>query len=194
MFGHKLELFLHPLLWARGSEDTTVQRLVHMPMGDWKLMVALGVCEYVLASPNVRVKDIVWTIEKLRATPLPWMVVTGVPLELSDVNVKEGLEGLVAGAKSVLPMEAVRDLAWLETHRLFVRPHERRAPLGEPETQEMVERVVVEIIKLYQVQTGRFLATTDYVAPWENECGERQLVVVWRSWISWFRFSLLAAH
>ena len=37
-----------------------------------------------------------WKIEKLRATPLPSMVVTSVLLELSDVEVKEGL---VAGAK-----------------------------------------------------------------------------------------------
>ena len=135
-FGHELERFLHPLLGAGGSEDSAVQRLVRTPTGDWKLMVAPAVREYVLASPNVRVKDTLWKIEKLRAAPLPSMVVTGVPLELSDVEVKEGL---VAGAKRVLPREAARDLARLEARRLFVRPRERRAPPGGPETRETGE-------------------------------------------------------
>ena len=52
-FGHELERFLHPLLGARGSEETAVQRLVRTPTGDWKLMVAPAVREYVLAAPNV---------------------------------------------------------------------------------------------------------------------------------------------
>ena len=55
-FGHELERFLHPLLGARVSEETAVQRLVRTPTGDWKLMVAPAVREYVLAAPNVRVK------------------------------------------------------------------------------------------------------------------------------------------
>ena len=135
-FGHELERFLHPLLGAGGSEDSAVQQLVRTPMGDWKLMVAPAVREYVLASPNVRVKDRLWKIEKLRAAPLPLMVVTGMPLELSDVEVKEGL---VAGAKRVLPREAARDLARLEACRLFVRPRERGAPPGGPETRETGE-------------------------------------------------------
>ena len=128
-FGHKLERFLHPLLGAGGSEDTAVQRLVRTPTGDWKLMVALAVREYVMASPNVRVKDTLWKIEKLRAAPLPSMVVTGVPLELSDIEVKEGL---VAGVQRVLPREAARDLARLEARHLFARPRERRTPPGGP--------------------------------------------------------------
>ena len=85
-------------------------------------MVTRAVCEYVLASLNVRMKNTVWSIEKMRAAPLPSMVVTGMPLELPDVDAKEGL---VAGAKRVLPREATRDLARLEAHHLFVRPHER---------------------------------------------------------------------
>ena len=132
-FGHELERFLHPLLGAGGSEDTAVQRLVRTPTGDWKLMVAPAVREYVLASPNVRVKDTLWKIEKLRAAPLPSMVVTGVPLELSDVEVKEGL---VAGAKRVLPREAARDLARLEARRLFMRPREWHAPRGGPKREK----------------------------------------------------------
>ena len=87
-------------------EDTAVQRLVHMPMGHWKLMVAPVVCEYVLALLNVHVKDTMWKIEKLHAAPLPSMVVTSMPLELLDVEVKEGL---VVRVKRVLPREAARD-------------------------------------------------------------------------------------
>ena len=130
-FGHELERFLHPLLGAGGSEDTAIQRLVRTPTGDWKLMVAPAVREYVLASLNVYVKDTLWKIEKLCAAPLPSMVVTGMPLELSDVEVKEGL---VAGAKRVLPREATRDLARLEARRLFVCPREQCTPLRGPET------------------------------------------------------------
>ena len=61
-------------------------------------------CEYILASPNVHIKDTMLNIEKLYAAPLSWMVVTGMPLELSDIDVKEEL---VAGVKRVLPREAV---------------------------------------------------------------------------------------
>ena len=56
-------------------------------------------------------------IEKMCAAPLPSMMVTAMPLELSDVDEQEGL---VAGVKKVLPREAVRNLACLEAHRLFV--------------------------------------------------------------------------
>lgn len=65
--------------------------LVHTATGDWKLMVALAVCKDALVSLGVYVKNTPWNIEKMRTTPLSSMVVTGVPLELSDVNVKEGL-------------------------------------------------------------------------------------------------------
>ena len=49
----------------------------------------------------MRVKGTVWSIEKLRAAPMPSMVVTGVPLKLSDVEVKDRVivgskEGLLA--------------------------------------------------------------------------------------------------
>ena len=99
-------------------------------------MVAPLVREYVLMLRNVRVKDTMWKIEKLHAAPLLLMVVTSTPLELSDVEVKEGL---VAGVKRVLPREAARDLARLEVRRLFVHPRERGAPPGRPETQETGE-------------------------------------------------------
>lgn len=89
-FGHELERFLHPLLGARGSEEMVVQWLVCTPTGYWKLMVALAVREYVLAALNGHLKGIVWSIEKVHAAPMPLMVVTGVPLELSDTEVKEG--------------------------------------------------------------------------------------------------------
>ena len=120
-------------IWTPQYMDTAVQRLVRTPTGDWKLMVAPAVCEYVLASSNVRVKDTMWKIVKMRAAPLQSMMVTGMPLELSDVEVKEGL---VAGVKRVLPREAARDLARLEACRLFVRPWERP---GGPKTRETKE-------------------------------------------------------
>ena len=52
---------------------------------------------------------------------LPSMVVTSMPLELSNVDVKEGL---VAGAKRVLPREAMTTLACLEVCHLFACPCE----------------------------------------------------------------------
>ena len=97
-FGHEWEQVLHSLLGVGGSEDTIVQRLVRTPTGDWKLMVAPAVCEYVLASPNIRIEDTMWNIEKMRITLLPSIVGTSMLLELLDVDIKEGL---VAGAKTV---------------------------------------------------------------------------------------------
>ena len=133
VFGHELEQFLHPLLGAGGSEDTAVQRLVRTPTGNWKLMVAPTMCEYILALPNVHAKDTLWKTEKMCATPLPSLVVTGVLLELLDVEVKEGL---VAGLKRVLPEEAARDLARLEVRHLFVHPCKQHAPPGGPECEK----------------------------------------------------------
>lgn len=121
-FSHELELFLHPLLGTRGSEDTAVRRLVHTPMGDWKLMLAPAVCECALASPNVCIKDIVWSIEKICTAPLPSMVVNGMLLELLNIDVKEGL---VVGAKRVILSEATKDLPRLEVRRLFMHQCER---------------------------------------------------------------------
>ena len=71
-------------------------------------MVVAAVCEYVLALLNVRVKDTIWKIEKMRAALLPSMVVTRVP----------------------------RDLACLEACHLSVRLCEWRAPLGEPKCEK----------------------------------------------------------
>ena len=98
MFRHELDCFLPPLLRARGLEEMAMQRLVCSPR-DWKLMVALAVCEYVLMAPNVRMKGIVWSIEKLHASLMPSMVVTVVPLELSDADVKDGA---IVGSNGVL--------------------------------------------------------------------------------------------
>ena len=79
-----------------------MQRLVRTLTVDWKLTMAPPVREYVLAAPNLHVKGTVWSIEKLHAAPMPSMVVTGVPLEVSDVEVKEEL---IVGSKGVLFME-----------------------------------------------------------------------------------------
>lgn len=48
-FNCELAHFLHSLLSAGGLEETSVQRLVHTLTGNWKLMVAFVVSEYVLA-------------------------------------------------------------------------------------------------------------------------------------------------
>ena len=118
---------IDPLLGARGSEETIVQRLIRTPTGDWKLMVAPAVCEYVLAAPNVRVKRIVWSIEKLRTALMPSMVVTGAPLDLSDAGIKDGV---IAGSKGVLSADHRGELEHLEVRRLFARPRERGPPQG----------------------------------------------------------------
>lgn len=98
VFGHDFERFLHPLVRVKGSEEVEVLRLVRTLMGSWKLM-ALGVCEYVLAAPNVRVKGTIWSLGELCAIPMSLMVVTVVSFELSDVEVKDGL---TIGSKGVL--------------------------------------------------------------------------------------------
>ena len=64
------------------------------------------------------------------------------PLDLSDVDVKEGL---VAGAKTILPRGAMGDLMVLEAHRLFMHPRQWRVPPGGPKYEK-----------------------------WENERGEQQ--------------------
>ena len=92
-----------------------------------------AVREYVLATPNVHVKGIVWSIEKLHATPMPSMVVTGVPLELSDADVKDGV---IAWSKGVLLAEHRGELEHLQARRLFARPCERAPPPGGSKTRE----------------------------------------------------------
>lgn len=96
-FGHELERYLHPLLGARGSEEMAMQWLVCTSARNWKLMIPLAVCEYVLVAPNVCMKGIAWSIEKLRAALMPSMVVTGVPLELLNADVKDGVIVLSKG-------------------------------------------------------------------------------------------------
>ena len=51
-----------------------------------------------------------------------------------------------------------------------MKPREVEPPLGATAKKcvNVCVVVVVEIITLYQVQTGRFLATTGYVAPSPN--------------------------
>ena len=65
-------------------------------------MMASVVCEYILVVLTVRVEELVWFIEKLCTALMPLMVVTSMPLELSEVEVKDGL---IAGSKGVLLME-----------------------------------------------------------------------------------------
>ena len=64
---------------------------MHMPMGDWILMVAPALSEYILSLLNVPVHDTLWSNDKMHAIPLLSMVVTDVPLVLSGVNMKERL-------------------------------------------------------------------------------------------------------
>ena len=94
-------------------------------------MVSLAVREYVLAALNVRMKGTFWSIEKLHAAPMPSMVVTSVPLELSDVDVKDGL---LAGSKGVLSVEHRGELERLEARCLFARPARAGPPPGERNT------------------------------------------------------------
>ena len=88
-------------------------------------MVAPTMCEYVLVALNVHVKGTVWSIEKLRGVLMPSMVVTVVPRELLDVEMKDGL---IAGSKGVLCTKYRGELEHLKTRRLFTRPHECPPP------------------------------------------------------------------
>ena len=93
-FGHKLELFLYPLHRVGGSENLGIQQLVLMPTDDWILILALVQCKSILASPNVGAKYTKWSIKI--CVQLLSIVVTSVPLELSNGDVKGGL---VSGVK-----------------------------------------------------------------------------------------------
>ena len=91
------------------------------------MMVSLAVSEYVLAALNVHVRGTLWTIERMRTAPLPSMVVTGVPLLLSDDDVKEGL---IAGLGRTLPALEQNELRRIEVRRLFLRAREQGMPPG----------------------------------------------------------------
>ena len=90
-------------------------------------MVSPSISEYVLAVPNVHVRVTLWTIKCMRTAPLPPMVVTGVPLSLSDDEVKEGL---IAGlGRTLLTLE--QNKLWrIEVHRLFLHSREQGMPPG----------------------------------------------------------------
>ena len=90
-------------------------------------MVSPAVSEYVLAVPNVRVRWTLWTIKRMQTAPLPSMVVTGVPLSLSDDDVKEGL---IAGSWRALPVPEQNELWRIEVHCLFLHSREQGMPPG----------------------------------------------------------------
>ena len=90
-------------------------------------MVSPAVNEYVLAASNVCVRGTLWTIERMQTAPLPSMVVTGVPLSLSDDDVKEGL---IAGSGRTLPALEQNELWRIEVRHLFLHAREQGMPLG----------------------------------------------------------------
>lgn len=88
-----------------------MQRLVRAPTANWKLTVAVAVCEYVLAAPNVHIKGAAWSIDNMHAALLAFMMVTGATLEQSDADVKGRAD---RGAKGVSSLSKIRGLASLE--------------------------------------------------------------------------------
>ena len=72
----------------------------------------------------------------MRTAPLPSMVVTGVPLSLSDDDIKEGL---IAGSGRTLPALEQNELRRIEVRRLFLRAREQGMPPGRQPGSEARE-------------------------------------------------------